>query len=147
MTMKATYEKGLRAISSGLPKEFQSSSARIWEREQEEAMNIGGLPSAMQSRTATPMLDPMYVQGNNHGAVVFKGDTDPAAPGAAMRSFYSNPLWRIAMIVSSGASAYHGYRRNNSLGWGIGWGLLGGMFPAITPSIALAQGFGKPAKK
>lgn len=50
--------------------------------------------------------------------------------------------------LSAGASAFHGYRRNRgSLGWAIGWGLLGGMFPVITPAVALAQGFGKPARR
>lgn len=42
--------------------------------------------------------------------------------------------------------AYHGYKRNNSVGWAIGWGLLGGLFPFITIPVSLAQGFGKRAK-
>ena len=50
--------------------------------------------------------------------------------------------------LSAGASAFHGYRRNRgSLGWAIAWGLLGGVFPVITPAVALAQGFGKPARR
>jgi hypothetical protein len=49
------------------------------------------------------------------------------------------------LIVSSGASAFHGYRRGRgSVGGAIGWGLLGALFPIITPAVALAQGFGKP---
>lgn len=52
-------------------------------------------------------------------------------------------LWRIASIASTAACAYHGYKRNDSVGWAIGWGLLGGMFPVITPAIAVAQGYGK----
>jgi hypothetical protein len=48
-------------------------------------------------------------------------------------------------MISSGASAFHGYRRSRgSVGSAIGWGLLGGFFPVITPAVALAQGFGKP---
>lgn len=55
------------------------------------------------------------------------------------------PMWyRVLATVSAGASAYHGYRRNDSVGWAIAWGLLGGLFPVITPAIALAQGFGQP---
>lgn len=46
-------------------------------------------------------------------------------------------------LASAGASAYHGFKRNDSVGWAVAWGLLGGMFPVITPAIALAQGFGK----
>lgn len=41
------------------------------------------------------------------------------------------------------AGAFHGYRRNQSVGWAIGWALAGGFFPLITTGIALAQGFGK----
>lgn len=52
-------------------------------------------------------------------------------------------IYGVLTIASSAASAFHGYRRNNSIGWGIGWGILGILFPVITPAIALAQGFGK----
>ena len=41
------------------------------------------------------------------------------------------------------AGAYHGYRRNKSVGWAIGWALAGSFFPLITTGIAVAQGFGK----
>ena len=50
-------------------------------------------------------------------------------------------------LASSGLSAYHGYKRNDSVGWAIGWGILGGIFPIITPAVAFAQGFGQPIKK
>jgi hypothetical protein len=52
-------------------------------------------------------------------------------------------LWGVAATVSFGASVYHGYKRNDSLGWGIWWGLMGAVFPVITPVVAVAQGFGK----
>jgi len=52
--------------------------------------------------------------------------------------------WYSVSLVSMGACVYHGYKRNNSVGWAIAWGLLGGLFPIITPIIAVAQGFGKP---
>ena len=55
------------------------------------------------------------------------------------------PNWFLVLdTVSMAASAYHGYKRNNSIGWALWWGLMGAMFPVITPTIALAQGFGKP---
>jgi len=55
---------------------------------------------------------------------------------------------RVVSMASAGASAYHGYKRNRgSVGWAIGWGVLGAIFPIITPAVALAQGFGKPAKR
>jgi hypothetical protein len=55
-------------------------------------------------------------------------------------------LWGLAALVSSGACAYHGYKRNNSVGWAIAWGFLGGLAPVITPAVALAQGYAEPKK-
>jgi len=46
-------------------------------------------------------------------------------------------------LAGTGLGAYHGYKRNNSVGWGIGWALLGGMFPIIVIPLAFAQGVGK----
>ena len=53
-------------------------------------------------------------------------------------------IYPLLGTVSVAACVYHGYKRNNSIGWAIGWGLLGGLFPVVTPIIAVAQGFGKP---
>lgn len=55
-------------------------------------------------------------------------------------------LWFVLSVASTGLSAYHGFKRNNSVGWAIGWGILGALFPVITPAIAFAQGFAKPKK-
>ena len=52
-------------------------------------------------------------------------------------------VWGIISAASAGVSGYHGFRRNNSAGWGIAWFILGGLFPVITPTVAFAQGFGK----
>lgn len=60
---------------------------------------------------------------------------------------YSKRGWAIYAAVSTvsmAVSAYHGYKRNDSIGWALAWGLLGSLFPVITPVIAVAQGFGKP---
>jgi hypothetical protein len=59
----------------------------------------------------------------------------------------SDAVWQVFTWAGTGLGAYHGYKRNNSIGWGIGWGLLGGMFPLFTLPVAFAQGFGKRAKK
>lgn len=69
------------------------------------------------------------------------------APGASsvVMSERGMQIWQALSIASSGLSAFHGYRRNNSIGWAIGWAILGGMFPVVVPAIAFAQGFGKPA--
>lgn len=53
-------------------------------------------------------------------------------------------LYGAISTASMAASAYHGYKRNRSVGWAIWWGFMGAIFPVITPAIALAQGFGKP---
>jgi len=53
------------------------------------------------------------------------------------------PIYRVISTASAAASAYHGYKRNKSVGWAIWWFLMGGLFPVITPAIAYAQGFGK----
>lgn len=58
-------------------------------------------------------------------------------------STWSSPLYTVFRTVAMATSAFHGYRRNRSVGWSIWWGLMGGIFPVITPTIALAQGFGK----
>jgi len=71
--------------------------------------------------------------------------------GIEFKKAFSVPMplrifWGFASIVSSGAGVYHGYKRNNSIGWALWWGLMGGLFPIVTPAIALAQGFGKPKR-
>lgn len=52
--------------------------------------------------------------------------------------------WATISTVSALASLYHGYKRNNSLGWGLWWGLMGGTFPFVTPVVGYAQGWAKP---
>jgi hypothetical protein len=52
-------------------------------------------------------------------------------------------IWGLASIAGTALGAYHGYKRNNSIGWGLWWGLMGGMFPVVTVPLALAQGFAK----
>ena len=55
--------------------------------------------------------------------------------------------WSVVGLASMGISAYHGYKRNDSVGWAIWWAFMGAMFPIVTPVIAFAQGLGKPIKK
>lgn len=56
-------------------------------------------------------------------------------------------IWGVLSVASAAASGYHGYRRNQSIGWGLTWFTLGALFPVVTPTIALAQGFGKERSK
>lgn len=48
--------------------------------------------------------------------------------------------WSLFAAAGTAVGAYHGYKRNDSVGWAIGWGLLGGLFPFIVIPIAFAQG-------
>lgn len=54
---------------------------------------------------------------------------------------------RVVRTASMAASVYHGYKRNDSIGWALWWGAAGWLFPIITPAIGVAQGFGKKAAK
>ena len=51
------------------------------------------------------------------------------------------PIWGLISTASMAASAYHGYKRNDSLFWALVWGGCGAIFPVITPTIGFAQGF------
>jgi len=65
----------------------------------------------------------------------------PAAPAPA--ADFVSPIfniWKYVAPVSALACAYHGYKRNDSIGWALVWFLLGGI--PLTPVIAIAQGFG-----
>jgi hypothetical protein len=65
--------------------------------------------------------------------------------------WYRNPTFRLvyglAATASMAASVYHGYKRNDSLGWAIWWGLMGSLFPVFSVGVALAQGFGQPKRE
>jgi len=68
----------------------------------------------------------------------------------SMNQYLSSPwftVYKILSIVGATTGAYHGYRRNDSVGWAIGWFLLGGAFPFITIPVSLAEGYAKPHSK
>ncbi len=52
----------------------------------------------------------------------------------------------IASIAGAAIGAYHGYKRNDSVGWAICWSLLGSLAPVIVIPVAYAQGIGKPKR-
>jgi hypothetical protein len=53
---------------------------------------------------------------------------------------------RLASLVAGPLCAYHGYKRNDSVGWGVVWFLLGAVFWPVAVPIALAQGYGERAR-
>jgi hypothetical protein len=105
---------------------------------------------------ASPCRPPMVPTGIPYApcaAPLHGFGADAATPTAsetaakAALSTLSSPVWMVIRTASMAASAYHGYRRNNSVGWALWWGFMGTLFPVITPVIAVAEGFGKPIKK
>jgi hypothetical protein len=66
--------------------------------------------------------------------------------GLGATDVYGNPIVVSLSAVSAALSAYHGYKRDNSVGWAALWGVAGWLVPIITPAIAFAQGFGQPAR-
>lgn len=116
---------------------------------------LPGFPSLDQlathtaARIAMPHSSVSIAPSGNPQVAV--GATPHVAPGWPQQPYRpsaaSTVIWGTISTVSTAASAYHGYRRNQSVGWGIGWGIAGMLFPIITPAIAVAQGFGERAKK
>lgn len=49
----------------------------------------------------------------------------------------------IASIAGTGLGAYHGYKRNESVGWAIGWAFFGTILPVIAIPVMFAQGMGR----
>lgn len=61
--------------------------------------------------------------------------------------FDTIPWWsKVYSAVGMSAAAYHGYKRNNSVGWALLWGGFGAISPILTNVIAYAEGFGEPKK-
>lgn len=61
-----------------------------------------------------------------------------APPESSSSSFGFMDVLRMAVV---GAAAYHGYKRNQSVGWAVAWGLASQLNAPITIGVALAQGF------
>ena len=59
----------------------------------------------------------------------------------------SLPSWYQTLSIAGAAiGAYHGYKRNDSVGWAVGWALLGSAFPIVVIPVAFAQGIGDRAR-
>lgn len=74
------------------------------------------------------------------------GEDAPPAPAAPVLSGTRRVLaaaYAVAGVAGTALGAYHGYKRNNSVGWAIGWAVLGGIFPVIVIPLAYAQGLGE----
>ena len=93
------------------------------------------------------------IEGHHHmnnNAQHLKNALVPLA--ASDGDFQGNPdmkdVWAAVAAVAMGASAYHGYKRNepggNPVAWALWWGFWGALIPIITVPVALAQGFAEP---
>lgn len=108
-------------------------------------MSSGILPDV---RTLATTASPLMVQFVNNGS-------PPAVAPSGALTPYQNPdgslsaagmFWATASIASTAFCAWHGYKRNQSVGWAFLWGVGGAMAPIIAPAIAVAQGAGERAK-
>lgn len=111
-------------------------------------LHVGAQPSAVD---IVPFLRG-YIAGAARDAaarsLIAHGVSETQVTGALRfldltKSSTMSTIYGIAALVSMAGSAFHGYRRNNSVGWAIWWGIWGGVFPVVVPAIAFAQGFGK----
>jgi hypothetical protein len=67
------------------------------------------------------------------------GETKPSVSTAVSDVVNSGAF----KTVSTVASIYHGYRRNDSVLWALAWGLASRIAPLVTPTVAAAQGYGR----
>jgi len=81
-----------------------------------------------------------------HAAPTQSAQTGLVVDEASFFGPYSTVAY-VGSMAGAITGAYHGYKRNDSIGWGVGWALLGGAFWPITIPISIAQGFGQPEKK
>ena len=122
------------------------------------------LPSSLRTLQAShrplpgfPTLDQIATYATVRAAMpqAIVSVTPPTSPAGDIvvqperdcRDYRPSALWTVLSMASAGASAFHGYRRNQSVGWAVAWGAAGAVFPVITPAIAVAQGFGERAKR
>jgi hypothetical protein len=78
------------------------------------------------------------------------GDDLASAQGQQVVEVAHNPAltalkvaYGLASIAGTAIGAYHGYKRNDSVGWALGWAFLGGLFPIVVIPVAFAQGIDK----
>lgn len=113
---------------------------------------LGDLPAAVPAALTAQSADPTASSALPSGPLPksLPGDNYLATHGTLRPLSTTVQMdWSPATLVAAGTiatasslvSLYHGYKRNNSLGWGLLWCLFGATFPLITPTVALAQGY------
>lgn len=74
------------------------------------------------------------------GPEILSGDDAKSALEEANDTVHSG----VGRKIAAAASAFHGYKRNNSIGMALVWAACGYITPVLTPVIAVAQGYAKP---
>ena len=69
----------------------------------------------------------------------------PESLGGVVETY--RPIIIAASLTGAIAGAYHGYKRNDSVGWALGWSVLGSFLPFLTIPLSIAQGFGQKKKR
>lgn len=109
----------------------------LWDR-----LKARGKPPIVIVDPLMPRAPIKWPDGGLFGLGAEGDEPDPSwRPSPMVRTLYT-----LLSLTGAATGAYHGYKRNDSLGWAIGWGLLGGAFPVITLPVSVAQGFGKAKK-
>jgi len=106
-----------------------------------EALNFMMNPSAT---IPARILGGRMPQGvlSTHGGISGVGGLLPVYENPVL----VNGITRGYSLAGMLLGGYHGFKRNNSVGWAIGWGILGSIAPSITAGIAVGQGFARRAK-
>jgi hypothetical protein len=147
-------------LASGMrPSDFDPAALRRGTKVEME--HTGDRRVAQEIAMDHLVEDPRYyeklatIEGHHHmndNAQYIKNVLVPLS--ASDKDFQGNPdmkdVWAAVAAVAMGASAYHGYKRNepggNPVAWALWWGFWGALIPIITVPVALAQGFAEPAE-
>jgi hypothetical protein len=110
-----------------------------------------GRPRGASRHTVPPGITPATLRGRHvlpAARVGFNPQPEPPPARAMGEVNVGAATWAALSTASMAASAFHGYKRNQSVGWALVWGAFGALFPVITPVIAVAQGYGdrKPGR-
>ena len=89
-----------------------------------------GLGQLGAAADGVPATSPLTTLGQN-------GASWWDAAGPIQKTMY------VAGLAAVPTLAYHGYKRNDSVGWALVWGIFGSWVWPITVPVAFAQGYAK----
>lgn len=108
---------------------------------------LGVVPMGADETTAAPVtITETVVEGDPNAPILEPLPPPDANGGMAQAGIYGgtrSAFWDWASFIGAGVGVYHGYKRNEKIGWALLWGFFGALTPIITIPVALAQGFGK----